>query len=157
VRVTLAMQRMFLWASACGLPSVAHAEWLAQWNSELWYVHSEGAARGETWRFAFGSLQDSVFIRRYLPEESLYLTHSPVGCLVTMALLNAALRCLALPFPPSRGILATVLHGHVLGDSFQLERHLRSSATASTVSGTDLYGIHCSHEDPLRIAVISVR
>lgn len=114
MRATSCLQRGLLWGAACGLPALARTEWLAQWNAELWYVQKEGASWAETWRFAFGSVTDAVSRRRESPEESLQISYSPGACLLTMALLNLLLMCLALFLSPHPGVLGAALHGDVL-------------------------------------------
>ncbi len=117
MRMTITMQQIFLWGTGWSLPALLRREWLAQWSSELWYVHSEGATPTDTWRFTLGSLQDANNTRRDSPEEALLLTYSPRACLLTMALLNVGLAALGLLFSPSRSILATALHGLTLREA----------------------------------------
>jgi hypothetical protein len=116
MKATLAVQRMFFWGVACSLPALVRPEWLEQWKSEIWYVHSEGATRIDTWRFTLGSLNDAVVTRREFPEESSYLVHSPGTCLLTMALLNVAMISFGLLLPLSRDILSAAFRARPLLD-----------------------------------------
>lgn len=116
MRATLAVQRILLWGVACSLPVFVRPEWLEQWNSEIWYVHSEGATRTDTWRFTLGSLNDAVVTRCEFPDESSYLVHSPGMCLLTMVLLNVAMISFGLLLPLSRNILVAAFHAHPVLD-----------------------------------------
>lgn len=130
MRATLTMQRIFIWAAACSLPALVRAEWLAQWNSEIWYVHDQGAKRIDTWRFTLGSLEDAVDTRREFPEESHHLVHYPSNCLVTMTLLNAVLMSLGLlVFPYRAASVAAARHSYLL-------REIAAEWKESTASGS---------------------
>ena len=96
MRATLIFQRGFLWVVACGLPACVRSDWLATWNSEIWYVHRERATWKDSWRFTLGSLHHVLDIRREFPEEASYFTYDPSICLLAMALGNVALVILGL-------------------------------------------------------------
>jgi hypothetical protein len=96
MRATLVFQRGFLWGTACALPAFARAEWLATWNAEVWHIQNGGVGWKESWRFTLGSVADILASRRDHPQEPSYLIHSPAGCLLTMALVNAPLALLGL-------------------------------------------------------------
>ncbi len=114
MKASLTAQRIFIWAVACSLPAPVRAEWLAQWDSEVWHVHSEGATRTDTWRFTLGSVEDAADIRREFPDEPSYLVCCPSNCLLTMALLNIVLISLGLLVFACRGVLAGAHTGQCL-------------------------------------------
>src|SRR5215471_388492 len=69
-------------------PGDRRAEWIKEWQSELWYV-----PRHEAIRFCLGAFRDAVWLRREQPRTAsrtrIHL-ESPLGCLALLALLAAA-------------------------------------------------------------------
>ena len=82
-------ERAMLRAAAWLAPPAVRAEWLAEWESELWYA---AAAGGRTVRFCLGAFRDAYWLRRHppIPAESRPRLQSPWACAGLLALLAAA-------------------------------------------------------------------
>ncbi|HEY3456373.1 MAG TPA: hypothetical protein VGK64_17475 [Bryobacteraceae bacterium] len=70
--MTAALCRAILVTAASLVPGGERAEWLAEWRSELWYLHCREAGRSarrrdggsSTVKFCFGSFRDAWWLRR---------------------------------------------------------------------------------------------
>src|SRR5215831_8744788 len=83
-------------------PGDRRAEWVKEWQSELWYVPGQEATR-----FCLGAFRDALCLRRDCPRAAnrarIYL-ESPFSCLAFLALLAAA----------STGIMVLLPHAHYM-------------------------------------------
>jgi hypothetical protein len=82
------------------VPGEQRAEWLAEWNAELWYVRQrdERQATG----FCLGAFRDALWLRRNNPANAQPLLdlESPVQCLGFLGLVAAACVLFALRYHP---------------------------------------------------------
>ena len=108
MRLHSAMLRTAAWL----VPGEQRAEWLAEWNAELWYVR-RSCSRQAT-RFCLGAFRDAFWLRRNRAPDAPRVPwfESPARCLGTLGLLAAACLLLALRYYP-HGILLP-LHGSLL-------------------------------------------
>jgi hypothetical protein len=105
--MNFAWHRAILRAASLIAPSVQRAEWLNEWESELWYVPPNEATR-----FSLGAFRDALWVRRnHVPAKRTGAhLESPASCLALLATAAAASVFIAarlermLPFPePQRG------------------------------------------------------
>ena len=85
-------------AASLLVPGPLRAEWLAEWNGELWHVKQKATL------FCLGSLRDALWLRRNAPTPNTRRTfglESPLRCLLSLTILTAASVFFAfrLPFP----------------------------------------------------------
>src|SRR5262245_50355021 len=89
-----------LWAASLLTPGDRRAEWVKDWQSELWYV-----PRDEATRFCLGAFRDALCLRRDNPSTAkrtgILNLESPLSCLGFLALLAGAsiVIMVRLPFP----------------------------------------------------------
>jgi hypothetical protein len=78
-------------------PGDRRAEWVREWQSELWYIPRGGATR-----FCLGAFQDALWVRRNNPglgkRHGLHL-ESPIGCLAFLSVLAAVSLAIAVRLP----------------------------------------------------------
>jgi hypothetical protein len=94
-----------LTAASWFVPKGQRAEWLAEWQGELWHVESGATI------FCLGSFRDAAWLRRNNPEppaQGSCRLESPVRCLLLMATVAVAslLFTLRLPQGPVRTAIA---------------------------------------------------
>jgi hypothetical protein len=96
MRVHCAILRSAGWL----VPSDQRAEWLAEWNAELWYIRHRDER--QTTRFCVGAFQDALWLRRNrLPDARPRLhLQSPGQCLGFLSLVAAACILLASRYHP---------------------------------------------------------
>ena len=95
-------QCTILRAASFLVPGDQRAEWLHEWQSELWYIARRGALR-----FCLGAFQDALWLRRNNPNtETVQLVHleSPVRCLALLAALAAVSLVIAVRLPVPDGV-----------------------------------------------------
>ena len=87
------------------VPGESRAVWLAEWQSELWYVHGNTAA------FCAGAFRDALWVRsnRAVPRARL---HSPVRCILVLAALAAVCVAAAFCLPLPRALLLPSPYPH---------------------------------------------
>src|SRR5690242_16573374 len=75
------------------VPRPARPEWLCEWQAELWIVLRYGE-RGQALEFCLGSFRDALAVRRLgaraMASPGLLRLSTPLGCLVTLAILAVA-------------------------------------------------------------------
>jgi hypothetical protein len=94
-------QCLILRAASLLAPADRRTEWLAGWQSELWYVPPPGATR-----FCLGAFQDALWLRWNDPSpeiRSWMHLESPIGCLSFLAILAALSFWIALHLPSLQG------------------------------------------------------
>jgi hypothetical protein len=91
------LQHAILRVASLLAPGNRRAEWVGEWQSELWYVPRRGATR-----FCLGAFQDAFWVRRNNPRQAIHL-ESSLHCLAFLAALAAASLLIAvwLPAPPT--------------------------------------------------------
>jgi hypothetical protein len=96
MRIHLAILRSAAWL----VPGEQRAEWLAEWNAELWYVR--GCSKPQTTGFCLGAFQDALWLRRNSPPNAQpwLRLQSPVQCLGFLGIAAAACVLLALRYHP---------------------------------------------------------
>jgi hypothetical protein len=98
--------RLLLHSAATLVPGAERAEWLAEWNAEIWYLlHDKRAwpgspqgGRSSAIRFCLGSFRDAFWLRWNETEatrtERLWL-RSPIVCVVMFCILAVSTCCAA--------------------------------------------------------------
>ncbi len=104
------LQHTILWATSLLAPGDRRAEWLKEWQSELWYIPRRGATR-----FCMGAFRDALCLRRGTGERGIH-PKSPLSCLALMVTFAAvsvfiAVRVTALHQEPLSGLRARDLPG----------------------------------------------
>ena len=122
---SLPICRLLLRSASLLVPARSRADWLAEWEAELWHVlrsHTEGrrdcqadevAARSNPTAFCLGAFQDAWWLRQNSAQPSLYSSFrsplrsfarhgSPAMCLLSLAAWVAAALMLALCLPSAR-------------------------------------------------------
>src|SRR5262245_57387509 len=69
-------------------PVDRRAEWIKEWQSELWYLHRRGATS-----FCLGAFRDALYLRRNDQSPAVRTgihLESPLSCLAFLAMLAAA-------------------------------------------------------------------
>jgi hypothetical protein len=101
----MTMQLAMLWFAARVVPSSQRAEWLAEWNAELWYVRKAGSRQATG--FCLGAFQDAVAVRCCSPANprTVWRLETPMQCLGFLGLLATASTLLALRLPEARGVI----------------------------------------------------
>ncbi len=95
------------------VPAPRRSDWLAEWTSELWYVHQACLpSSGTSWQgdrevaaFCLGAFKDARCLRQTAPLRRRRKTpplQSAAQCLGSLALLAVAAFCLALLLPGAR-------------------------------------------------------
>jgi len=97
---------VILRAASLLAPREHRAEWVREWQSELWYVPRRGSTR-----FCLGAFRDALWIRRERPraaERSGMYLESPLHCLTFLSVLASAGLAMAawLPAPRLAGMPA---------------------------------------------------
>src|ERR1017187_6048700 len=94
--IHLAILRSAAWL----VPGEQRAEWLAEWNAELWYVRRSSELQPTS--FCLGAFRDALWLRRNSPpnEQSRLRLQSPAQCLGFLGLVAAGCILLALRYPP---------------------------------------------------------
>ena len=90
-------------AAAWLVPGSLRGEWLAEWQSELWYVESNAVS------FCVGAFRDARWVRRNGPKPRARLT-SPVYCILFLSALAALTLLLAVRLPLPRAVLLPSPH-----------------------------------------------
>lgn len=160
-------------------PREERKEWLAGWQSELWYVRRERSSRASA--FCLGAFRDALWLRRNHPDASpprRTVLDSPVRCLSFLSILAAATLSLALYLPgvralilppayrdPARLIVITAGHGRTISVAqYQMlkalpaftcvafYRPLAGNGTQAVASASlsDVLGIPISRQSRLR-------
>ena len=80
------------------VPAPLREEWLAEWQSELWYVQKNAAS------FCIGAFRDALWVRRNNATPTLPLA-SPLHCLLFLVTLAAVSAVLAFRLPLPRAML----------------------------------------------------
>ena len=80
-------------------PGSERVEWLADWQSELWYVLRRGGRR-QALAFTLGAFRDALWVRRSHPHPADWL-HSPACCLSALAVLAAVCAFFFFRRPPA--------------------------------------------------------
>ncbi len=96
MRMHLAILRSAAWL----VPNEQRAEWLAEWNAELWYV--QRSSELQTTSFCLGAFRDAFWLRRNRPpnaQTGLRL-QSPAHCLGFLGLVATGCVLLALRWHP---------------------------------------------------------
>ncbi|MGA3043326.1 MAG: hypothetical protein ABSF54_21335 [Bryobacteraceae bacterium] len=86
-------------------PGDQRAEWLKEWQSELWYI-----PRREATRFCLGAFQDALWLRRnsVSPVQPIrFHLDSPLNCLIFLAALSAASLLIAVCLPAPQDLTAS--------------------------------------------------
>jgi len=81
------LQSLILRATSLLAPSDQRAEWVREWQSELWYIPRRGATL-----FCLGAFRDALWLRRNNPsgeKRSGIHVESPLSCLALLAALAA--------------------------------------------------------------------
>lgn len=96
MRVHCAILRSAGWL----VPSEQRAEWLAEWNAELWYVRRSNERQRTS--FCLGAFRDAVWMRRNSPPngQPWLRLESPARCLGFLSLVAAGCVLLALRYHP---------------------------------------------------------
>jgi hypothetical protein len=105
------LQFAILRAASLIVPDGQRALWLAEWQSEFWYIPPRQATP-----FCLGAFRDALWLRRNAPSPTHSSLESPLACLAFLSALAAAsiLIALRLPVPrtmPSHLGLRGVLEG----------------------------------------------
>lgn len=85
----MTVQLAILRAASLIVPRTQRAEWLAEWNAELWYVHG----RREATAFSLGAFPDAVWLRRNhepVNARGIFQVESPLRCMIVLAVLAGA-------------------------------------------------------------------
>src|SRR4051812_38139865 len=93
----VALHLAILRAAAALVPEQQRPDWLAEWQSELWYVRRDT----QGWKvaaFCFGAFKDAFCLWRdeSCPDRLSVLWESPARCLLLLAAVGSL--CLALVF-----------------------------------------------------------
>lgn len=86
-------------------PSDQRAEWVKEWQSELWYIPRRGATR-----FCLGAFPDALWLRRnsLSPGKGTGIhLESPLSCLAFLSTLAAACILIAVLLPAPKGLTAS--------------------------------------------------
>src|SRR5580692_2954837 len=78
-------------------PGDRRAEWVREWQSELWYIPRHGATQ-----FCLGAFRDALWVRRNsagIDKRSGIHLVSPIACLAFLAALAAVSLAIALQLP----------------------------------------------------------
>ncbi len=92
------LQHAILRAASLLAPGDRRAEWVREWQSELWYIPARGATQ-----FCLGAFQDALWVRRNgagIEKRSGIHLVSPIGCLAFLAALAALSLVIAVRLPP---------------------------------------------------------
>lgn len=105
------LYRLALGLVACRVPRARRSEWLAEWNSELWYVcqapSPEGpeSRHGKITQFCFGAIDDVRCLRTLERQPVVKASGSAIACGAMLALVAALSFILAQCLPGVRRVL----------------------------------------------------
>jgi len=91
---SLLLYRMALRLVACAVPRALRAEWVAEWESELWYIAESSASRGEITAFCWGAVEDARSLRQMhlvAPVRAAGSAWACVGWVVGLAVVSFGL------------------------------------------------------------------
>ena len=102
-RHSLSPHSAILSSASLLLPRSHRAEWLAEWNSELWYVlqSSDTEPCNKFWDrtgllFCLGSFKDAIWLRLNACDPNIRerrLLRTPLKCLLLLAMVAAITTC----------------------------------------------------------------
>lgn len=108
-----AIYRFALYLFAFQVPPPRRSEWLAEWNSELWYVWEalsppgpiSHLRHGATARFCLGAMEDIHCLRKLQPKPVVKPSGSATACAALLALVSVLCFALAQLLPGVRQAL----------------------------------------------------
>jgi hypothetical protein len=99
--MTLLVYRMALRAVSLAVPRTLRTEWVAEWESELWYMAASASHR-EAAAFCWGSVEDALSLRAMHPAKPVRAAGSARACVGYLGAIAIACFALAQQFPAVR-------------------------------------------------------
>jgi hypothetical protein len=97
----LLLHRMAIRGVALAVPRTLRTEWIAEWESELWYM-AGSATQGEIAAFCWGAVEDAKSLRAMHPLKPVRAAGSARACVACVGVIAVVSFALAQVFPAVR-------------------------------------------------------